>query len=81
MNAAIKRNAALRGKRIFLGDPTPVYRRTAAQRGIHQSATDATRKTLRDKYDKEARADRLRETLAMLVGVLVGLILLYYLCG
>ena len=80
MNAAIKRNAALRGKRRFLGDPTPVYRRTA-KRGIHQSATDATRKTLRDKYNKEARADRLQETLAMLVGVLVSLFLVYYLYG
>ncbi len=77
MNAAIKRNAALGGKRKFLGDPTPVHKRKSKQ-GIYQSATDATRKTLKDKYKEEARADRLRELSATLIGVLVGLFLLYY---
>ena len=80
MNAAIKRNAALRGKRSFLGDHTPAQKRKPSD-GIRQTASDATCRTLKEKYRAEARADYHREVLATLIGVVVSLILLYYLFG
>ena len=60
MNAAIEQNAALRGKRKFLGDPVP---KTGSKRikGMHHTASDATRKTLRAKYETERHADQYRE--------------------
>ncbi len=80
MNAAIKQNAALRGKRGFLGDRTPIIKRKP-KGGIYQSATDAARKMLREKYQAEVRTDYYRELIATLIGVIVGLFLLYYLFG
>lgn len=81
MNAAIKRNAALRGKRSFLGGIKRPAGPLDQSYSVDQPASDATRKTLRERYRQDVRAERRHEWMLTLIGLVVGLLLAAYIWG